>query len=101
MRTGPKQQAVEADLEDCAAEEDYENELADDWDCESATVEDYSDDGEPCELEVGDYEACVTASNKEWGDFYGRASCDDPEFAEGPELPAACEKVVEQCPDLL
>ncbi len=92
---GPDEESCQEDLDECIASSDYEDELADDWECDDSTTEGLED----CEATVAQYEACVRAIDKAEAELLSGLSCGDeePEY----ELPAECDDVIEICPAIL
>lgn len=100
FRSGyPLDGSCEADLEECIASDDFENEVEDDWECESATLEDYVE-GEDCQATIADYEACVRADERLQKGYYEKSSCDAPESYEGTEVVSECTALLDKCFDI-
>jgi hypothetical protein len=88
----------EQDRDDCIADDEYENEVADDWECDSSRAEDYNGglQGE-CTATVGDVEACLRADSRNRGEAMQAATCE--EYAdEGDEALEPCVTLRDKCP---
>ena len=94
----------EEDRDECIASDDYENELADTWDCDSAKAEDYNGglEGE-CEATVGELEACLKADHGSRAGEMKAAKCGENADDDGglSSLPEPCVHLEDVCPGLL
>jgi hypothetical protein len=86
--------------DECIAADDYENELADDWECDGVTAEEYTDDVDPknCKATVADYEACIKQATDLRLAAMKAASCDALGGDSEDGQATACIELEQKCP---
>lgn len=83
----------------CKDEGDYQNDKTEDWECETAKVDDLVDsDAGDCSGTVAEAEACLKADAKHAQDFASQSSCDDADGSDVDETTPECDALLAKCP---
>lgn len=89
-----------ADRDACIASEMYEDELANDWECESVDAEYFVRAGDPCTATVAELEACFKEDAARWNELH-QYTCEQAARVEYPvDDPLACRMLAEKCPNV-
>lgn len=91
----------EDELPDCMGSGDYEQELSDDWECDSTEASDLFHEEAAdfdCSATVAEAEACIRDAHKDVRELYRNATCDILDDVEDRATkPASCNALYKKC----